>query len=89
MSVSSIKSEIEMARQQLADLESELYDAEDAVETLGNLAHLLNCNEDGVMSEVKRMLAIVAFFDEIGVPDDLSLFQMNAIRDAVRKALEA
>lgn len=83
----AIRSELDSLKEQIEELESDLWDAEDAEETLERIAGLLRCRTEQVESEVERMLYIVEFFDEIDIPDDLSLFQMNAIRDAVRETL--
>ncbi len=84
---SSIRSEIHDLKAQIEELESDLWDAEDAESTLERIAKLLRCKDEEVEAAVKRTIAIVEFFDEIGVPDDLSIIEMNAIRDAVREAL--
>lgn len=83
----AIQSELQSLKAQVEELESDLWDAEDAESTLERIAKLLRCKDDEVEAAVKRTIAIVEFFDEIGIPDDLSIIEMNAIRDAIRDAL--
>ena len=86
---SSIKTEIQQLEQEIQALENDLYDAEEAEETLLRMSKILRCETDAVESEVKRLVVMKQFMAEIGLPTSLSVSQMLAVRDAVRAALEA